>query len=58
MTPRRHKNRLLKLTTKLREEVCKLMENGHIHFPYKDLKEVELDIHHLAQDIEKIELSK
>ena len=58
MSPKNHKKRLLKLIVKLREEVCKLLEDKHIDYPYKNLNEVELDIHHLTQEIEKMELSK
>jgi len=58
MTPKRHKNRLLKLMTKLREEVCVLVEHKHIKYPYKNLHEVELDIHDLTKEIERTELVK
>jgi len=58
MTPQRHVNRLLKLMTMLREEVSKLVEEGHIKYPYKSLHEVELDIHDLTQEIERVELAK
>lgn len=44
--------------TTLREEVCKLLEDKHLKYPYKNLNEVEIDIHKLTQDIEKTELSK
>lgn len=44
--------------TQLREEVSKLMEHKHLKYPYKNLPEVEIDIHKLTQDIEKTELSK
>lgn len=58
MTPKRHKNRLLKILTQLREQVCLLYEHEHVKHPSKSLKEVELDIHDLTMDIEKMELSK
>ena len=56
MTPQRHVNRLLKLMTMLREEVSKLVEEKHIEYPYKNLHEVELDIHDLTKEIERTEL--
>ena len=58
MKPKHHKNRLLKLMTILRAEVCVLVEHGHIKWPYKSLHEVELDMHDLAQEIERKELVK
>jgi len=44
--------------TKLRAEVCSLMEHKHLKYPYKNLKELEIDIHHLTQEIEQTELAK
>ena len=58
MSPKRHKTRLLKLMTELREEVSRLQEEKHIKYPYKNLHEVELDIHDLTKEIERTELSK
>jgi len=58
MSPKHHKNRLLKLMTVLRAEVGVLVEHKHIKYPYKNLHEVELDIHDLAQEIERKELTK
>lgn len=58
MTPKRHKNRLLRLIKLLRKEVGRLLEHKHIKYPYKNLSEVELDIDKLTQGIEKTELSK
>ena len=58
MSPKHHKNRLLKLMTVLRAEFGVLVEHKHINYPYKNLHEVELDIHDLAQEIERKELIK
>ena len=58
MSPKHHKNRLLKLMTVLRAEVGVLVEHKHIKYLYKNLHEVELDIHDLAQEIERKELIK
>ena len=58
MSPNRHNRRLLKLMTVLREEVCVLVEHKHIKCPYKNLHEVELDIHDLTKEIERTELVK
>jgi len=58
MTPKRHKNRLLGLLTKLKDEVCSLIEDEHLEYPYKSLPEIERDIDHLCQEIERTELAK
>ena len=58
MTPKRHKTRLLKILEQLKNEACSLLEDKHLKYPYKSLEEVELDIDHLVQDIEKTGLSK
>jgi len=58
MTPKRHKNRLLRLMTKLRNEVSRLQEEKHITYPFKALHEVELDMHDLTVEIERTELVK
>lgn len=56
--PHAHKNRLLKYITKLREEVCRMNEDEHIQYPYKNLDVVEVDILKLTQEIERTELAK
>lgn len=56
--PEKHKTRLLKLITKLREDVCSLLNDGHLEYPYKSLPEIERDIDCLVQEIERTELSK
>jgi len=53
MTPKRHKNRLLKILTQLREEVCSLIEDEHLLYPYKQLPEVEKDIDNLIFEIDR-----
>ena len=58
MSPKRHKTRLLKLLTKLKNEVCSLLEDKHLQYPYKSLPEVEHDIDNLCQEIERTELAK
>jgi len=58
MSPNRHKKKLLRLMTKLRYEVSRLQEEKHIKYPYKNLHEVEIDIHDLTQEIERMELIK
>jgi len=57
MSPKRHKRRLLRLITKIKNEVCRLEEHGHIKYPYKDLHEVDLDISDLIHEIERTELA-
>ena len=58
MKPKRHKNRLLKLLMQLKTEVCSLLEDNHLQYPYKSLEEVERDIDNLTQEIERTELAK
>jgi len=58
MTPKRHKNRLLKALMVVRNEVCSLLEDGHLLYPYKQLPEVEHDIDNLTEEIERTGLSK
>ena len=53
MSPKRHKNRLLKTLTQLKGEVCSLLEDEHLRYPYKQLPEVEHDIDNLVQEIER-----
>jgi hypothetical protein len=56
--PRVHKNRILRLVTKLREEVSILYEEHHVEFPNKDINGLELDMNDLCREIERMELSK
>ena len=58
MSPNRHKKKLLRLMTKIRNEVSRMTEEQHIKYPYKNLQEVEIDIHDLTQEIERMELMK
>jgi hypothetical protein len=58
MSPYRHKQKLLKIMIRLREEVCKLLEDGHLLYPYKSLPEVEHDIDSLTEEIERTGLAK
>jgi len=58
MSPKRHKTRLLKVLEQLKAEVCKLLEDEHLKFPYKSLEEVERDIDNLTYEIERTELLK
>ena len=58
MSPKRHKTRLLKLLEKLKTEVCSLLEDEHLLYPYKRLPEVEHDIDNLVQEIERTGLSE
>ena len=53
MTPKRHKTRLLKVLEKLKNEVCSLIEDEHLQYPYKSLPEVEHDIDNLTKEIER-----
>ena len=53
MSPKRHKNRLLKTLMQLKTEVCSLLEDKHLRYPYKQLPEVEHDIDNLVQEIER-----
>ena len=56
--PKVHKARLLKLMTQLRDEVSVIVEHKHIKYPYTSLNEVELNIHDLTKEIERVELAK
>jgi hypothetical protein len=56
--PRTHQRRILKLLTKLREEISLLYEEHHVEFPNKDIHDIELDVHDLTMDIERAELLK
>ena len=58
MSPKRHKNRLLKAITVVKTEVCSLLEDGHLQYPYKTLEEVERDIDNFTFEIERTGLSK
>ena len=58
MSPKRHQTRLLKLLEKLRNEVCSLLEDEHLQYPYKSLPEIEHDIDNLAREIERTGLAK
>ena len=58
MTPKRHKTRLLNLLEKLKDEVCSLLEDEHLQYPYKSLPEVEHDIDNLTEEIERTGLVK
>ena len=58
MSPKRHKSRLLKVLTQLKTEVCSLLEDQHLQYPYKSLEEIERDIDNLTQEIERTELAK
>ena len=58
MSPKRHKTRLLKLLERLKNEVCSLIEDEHLLYPYKQLDEVEHDIDNLVREIERTGLSK
>ena len=58
MSPKRHKNRLMKALAVLKNETCSLLEDEHLLYPYKQLPEVERDIDNLIQEIERTGLSK
>ncbi len=58
MKAQRHKTRLLNLLEKLKNEVCSLLEDEHLQYPYKSLPEVERDIDNLTQEIERVGLTK
>ena len=58
MSPKRHKNRLLKAITVVKTEVCSLLEDEHLLYPYKRLEEVERDIDNFTFEIERTGLSK
>ena len=58
MSPYRHKQKLLKLMTRLRDEVCNLLEDKHLLYPYKSLPEIEHDIDNLVEEIERTGLVK
>jgi len=54
--PHIHKRRILKLTSKLREEVSLLFEEHHVEFPNKDMHEVELVMNDFCMEIERVAL--
>ena len=56
--PKVHKARLLKLMTLLRDVVSVIVEHKLIKYPYTSLNEVELNIHDLTKEIERVELAK
>lgn len=58
MKSARHKARLMKLLERTKNEVCSLLKDGHLQFPYKSLEEVERDIDTLCQEIERTGLAK
>lgn len=58
MTPARHKTRLLKTLTLLKNEVCNLLEDQHLQYPYKSLEEIERDIENLLREIERTGLAE
>lgn len=58
MTPKRHKKRLLRALTRLKREVRNLLRDKHLQYPYKSREEVERDIKHLCEEIERTELAK
>ena len=58
MSPKRHKFKILKTITLLRNQVAELYEHEHVQHPSKSLNDVELDIHDLAKEIERMELLK
>ena len=58
MKPAKHKAKLMKLLTKLKNEACSLIKDEHLQYPYKSLPEVERDIDSLCQEIERTELAK
>jgi len=58
MSPKRHKNKLLKALATLKNEVCSLLEDEHLMYPYKSLEEIERDIENLIFEIERTELVK
>ena len=58
MSPKRHKARLLKLLENLKNEVCSLLEDGHLQYPYKQKDEVKQDIENLVQEIERTGLAE
>ena len=53
MSPKRHKTRLQKLLINLKNEVCSLLKDEHLLYPYKQLDEVERDIDNLVEEIDR-----
>ena len=58
MKPAKHKAKLMKLLTKLKNEACSLLEDKHLQYPYKSQEEVERDIDNLCQEIERTGLAE
>jgi len=55
-SPQKHKLKILSLLEKLRKEMCLLYEHKHVKYPAKRLPEIEVDIHELCQEIERMDL--
>lgn len=58
MSPRRHKLKILKTLTLLKNQVSELFSHQHIEYTVKSLDEVERDIDMLVKEIERKELAK
>lgn len=55
-SPNKHKAKIYSLLEKLRREMCLLYEHKHVKYPAKRLPDVELDIHELTQEVERMQL--
>ena len=58
MTPARHKFRLLKLITAIRDEVGACVGAGHLQYPYPVLQDFENAADKLIEEIERTVLLK
>ncbi|MFW9894045.1 MAG: hypothetical protein ACFFFO_17710 [Candidatus Thorarchaeota archaeon] len=56
MSPKRHKTKLLRIMTHLRDAVSETLEHRHIKYPYPELHELEIQLHKMVQAIERQEL--
>jgi len=58
MKPQKHRKRILKILAELSDEVIVCFEEGHLKWPPKTLKEVELDIDALLHELLRTEFTK
>lgn len=58
MSPRRHKFKILKTITLLRNQVAELFGHGHIEYSLESMDEVERHIDTLIKEVERKALVK
>lgn len=55
-SPDKHKAKIMSLLEKLRKEMCLLYEHKHVKYPAKTFPEIEIDIHEMCQEVERMQL--